>query len=265
MSESLNKLIETSLKMIETAKSMLQSCQLKKKKVYSTSRFVSSFFLRRSWEMFESFLIFIKENRIIDSAVLLRSLLEMGISLGYIFAKDADETENEIRALTYQLDGDRQQLKLTNSNLEGFKEFDSNIEAWRDELKERIRMIEGKLKDKYEKEEWDLPNIEQRAILSESDVLKKVYNQSYRDLSSIEHHNMLFGQHYVDSKKCEPIEEIKHLEHYSQLKPSVSLFIFRIVFIEILSVFNDVFKLNWDKQLTELRKLQNEEYGLLKD
>ena len=238
MSESLNKLIETSLKMIDIAKGMLQSCQLKKSKVYSTSRFVVSFFLRRSWEMFESFLILIKENRIIDSAALLRSLLEMGISLGYIFAKDADETENEIRALTYQLDGDRQQLKLTNSNLEGFKEFDSNIEARRDELKEQIKKIEAGLKDKYGKEEWDLPNIEQRAILSKYDVLKKVYNQSYRDLSNIEHHSILFGQHYVDSKKCEPIEEIKHLEHYSQLKPSVSLFIFRIVFIEILSVFN---------------------------
>jgi len=265
MSESLNKLIATSLKMIETAKGMLQSCQLKKSKVYSTSRFVVSFFLRRSWEMFESFLILIKENRIIDSAVLLRSLLEMGISLGYIFAKDADETENEIRALTYQLDGDRHQLKMTNSNLEGFKEFDSNIEARRDELKEQIKMIEGVLKDKYGKEEWNLPKIVERAILSKSDVLKMAYNQSYRDLSSIEHHNMLFGQHYVDSKKCEPIEEINHLKHYSQLKPSVSLFLFRIVFIEILGVFNGVFKLNWDKQLTEFRKLQDEEYGLLKD
>lgn len=265
MSESLNKLIETSLKMIDIAKSMLQSCQLKKSKVYSTSRFVVSFFLRRSWEMFESFLILIKENRIIDSAVLLRSLLEMGINIGYIFAKDIDETENEIRALTYQLDGDRQQLKLTNSNLEGFKEFDSNIEARRDELKEQIRMIEGILKDKYGKEEWDLPKIEQRAILSKYDVLRSVYNQSYRDLSSIEHHSILFGKHYVDSKECEPIEEIKHLEHYSQLKPSVSLFLFRVVFIEILGVFNDVFKLNWDKQLAKVRKLQDEEYGLLKD
>ena len=114
MSDNLNTLIETSYEMIETTKCMLQSCQLKKKKVYSTSRFVVSFFLRRSWEMFESFLILIKENRIIDSAVLLRSLLEMGISLGYIFAKDVDETENEIRALTYQLDGDRHQLKMIN-------------------------------------------------------------------------------------------------------------------------------------------------------
>jgi len=265
MSESLNKLIETSLKMIDIAKGMLKSCQLKKSKVYSDSRFVVSFFLRRSWEMFESFLILTKENRIIDSAVLLRSLLEMGISLGYIFAKDIDETENEIRALTYMLDGNRQQLKLTNSNLEGFKEFDSNIEARRDELKEQIRIIEGVLKDKYGKEEWDLPKIEQRAILSKSDVLKKAYNQSYRDLSSIEHHNMLFGQHYVDSKECDPIEEINHLEHYSQLKPSVSLFLFRIVFIEILSVFNDVFQLNWDKQVAEIRKFQDKEYRLLKD
>jgi len=251
--------------MIDIAKGMLQSCQLKKSKVYSTLRFVVSFFLRRSWEMFESFLILIKENRIIDSAVLLRSVLEMGISLGYIFAKDIDETENEIRALTYQLDGDRQQLKLTNSNLEGFKEFDSNIEARRDELKEQIRMIEGVLKDKYGKEEWDLPKIEQRAILSKSDVLKKAYNQSYRDLSIIEHHNMLFGQHYVDSRECEPIEEINYLKHYSQLKPSVSLYLFRIVFIEILSVFNDVFQLNRHEKLAEVRKLQGDEYRLLKD
>ncbi len=265
MSKSLSKLIDTSHKMIDIAKGMLQSCQLKKSKVYSTSRFVVSFFLRRSWEMFESFLSLIKENRIIDSAVLLRSILEMGINLGYIFAKDTDENENEIRALTYQLGGKRQQLKLINSNLEGFKEVDSNIEARRDELNEQIRMIEGVLKDKYGKEKWDLPTIEQRAILSGSDVLKKAYNQAYRDLSSIDHHNMLFGQHYVDSKECEPIEEINHLKHYPQLKPSVSLFLFRVVFVEILSVFNDEFQLNWDKQVAGIRKLQDEEYPLLKD
>lgn len=265
MSNSLNKLIETSYRMIDIAKGMLQSCHLKKNKVYSDSRFIVSFFLRRSWEMFESFLILTKENRLIDSAVLLRSLLEMGINLGYIFANDIDERENEIRALKYLLDGNRQQVKLINSNLEGFKEFDSNIEARRDELKEKIENIEGVLKDRYGEENWCLPNIIDRAILSKSDVLKKAYNQSYRDLSSIEHHNMLFGQHYVDRKECEPIEEINYLEHYSQLKPSVKLFLFRIVFIEILSVFNDVFELNWHEKLVEIRKLQDEEYGLLKD
>lgn len=265
MSDSLKKLIETSYKMIEIAKGMLHSCQLKKNKVYSDSRLVVSFFLRRSWEIFESFIILIKEKRIIDSAILLRSLLEMGINLGYIFANNIDETENEIRALIYHLDGNRQQVKLINSNLEGFKEFDSNIEARRDELKEQIRFMEGVLKNKYRKDSWSLPKIEERANLSKSDVLKSAYNQSYRDLSNIEHHSILFGQHYVDSKDCEPIEEINHLEHYSQLKPSVSLFLFRIVFIEILGVFNDVFQLNWGKQLAEIRKLQDEEYTLLKD
>lgn len=265
MSNSLNKLIKTSYKMIDIAKGMLQSCHLKKNKVYSDSRFVVSFFLRRSWEMFESFLILIKENRIIDSAVLLRSFNEMGINLGYIFAKDIEEPEKEIRALTYMLDGNRQQLKLTNSNLEGFKEYESNIETRRDELKEQIRMIESVLKDKYGKEEWDLPKIEQRAIMSKCDVLRNVYNQSYRDLSNIEHHSILFGQHYMDSKKCEPIEEIHHLEHFPQFKPAVSLFLFRSIFIEILSVFNDEFQLKWDEKLAEVRKFQDEEYGLLKD
>ena len=86
MSDNLNKLIETSNRMLEIAKGLAQSCQLKKNKVFSYSRFVASFFLRRAWEMFESFLTLVQENRIIDSAVLLRSFLEMGISLGYIFA-----------------------------------------------------------------------------------------------------------------------------------------------------------------------------------
>lgn len=205
MPEKIKILIESSNKMIELAKSMLYSCQLKKGKVYSESRFVVSFFLRRSWEMFESFIIFIKEGRIIDSAVLLRSLLEMGFNLGYIFAKDVDEKENEIRALIYHLDGDRKQLKLINSNLEGFKEFDRDIEARRDELKKQIRIMEGVLQDRYRRDDWSFPRIEERVKLSKSEVLKSAYNQSYRDLSNIEHHSILFGQHYVDSSECEPI------------------------------------------------------------
>ncbi len=186
MSDNLNQLIKTSNEMIDIAKGMIQSCHLKKNKVYSDSRFVVSFFLRRSWEMFESFLILIKENRIIDCAVLLRSLMEMGISLGYIFAKDIDETENEIRVLEYMLEGNRHQLKMINSNLEGFKEYDSNIEARQKELREQIKIIEGVLKDKYGRDDWCLPSIIDRANLSKFDVLKSMYNQTYRDLSSIE-------------------------------------------------------------------------------
>lgn len=265
LSEKMQKLVETSYDLIAIAKGMQESCHIKKKKVYSHSRYIISFFFRRAWEMFESFLILIKENKIIDSALLLRSILEMGMSLGYIFADDIDENENEIRAIEYILNGDKQQVKLINCNLEGFKEFDAKIETRRDELNKQIKTMEDVLKKKYDKEKWKLPSIEKRALLSKSQVLKMAYDQSYRDLSNIEHHNMLFGKHYVDGNECEPIEEINHLKHYSQLKPSVSLFLFRIVFIEILGVFNQVFQLNWNKQLAKVRKLQDEEYGLLKD
>jgi len=265
MSENIKKLIESSNRMIELAKCILHSCQLKKDKVYSESRFVVSFFLRRSWEMFESFIILIKAERIIDSALMLRSQLEMGFTLGYIFAKDIDENENEIRALIFRLDGNRQQLKLVNCNLEGFKEFDPNIETRRDELKEQIREMEGILRDRYKREDWNLPSIEERVKQSGSDVLKSAYNQSYRDLSNIEHHSMLFGEHYVNNNECEPKDKVNHLEHYPHLKHAVSLYLFRIVFIEILNVFNQEFKLKWNKQIEELRKLQEEEYLLLKD
>lgn len=264
MTENLVKLIETSNKMIDVARGMQLACQRKKMKVYSHSRFVVSFFLRRAWEMFESFLILIKENRIIDSALLLRSLLEMGISLGYIFAADIDEAKNDKRALRYLLDGDKQQLKLINSNLDGFKEFDPNIEKRKDKLKGQIKTMENAFRDKFGDDNWDLPCIEQRAKLSKSTILQNAYNQSYRDLSNIEHHSFLFGQHYVDSEECEPKKEINHLEQHPQFKLAVSLFLFRIVFVEILSVFNDVFRLKWTEQIAELRTLQDVEYVLLR-
>jgi hypothetical protein len=84
-------------------------------------------------------------------------------------------------------------------------------------------------------------------------------------LSSIEHHNILFGQHYVDSNECEPIKEINHLEHSSQLKPAVSLFLFRIIFIEILNVFNQEYQLKWMDKIKELDDIQKKEKSLLND
>ena len=149
MSDSLDQLIETSNKMIDIAKGMIQSCHLKKNKVYSDSRFVVAFFLRRSLEIFESFLILVKENRIIDSAVLLRSFMDMGINLGFIFAKDIEEREKEIRASKYLLEGNWQQLKLTECIIEELKEININIEARKDELEEQIKFMKDKLKKKF--------------------------------------------------------------------------------------------------------------------
>ncbi len=265
MPENLDQLVLSSQKIIEEAKGMLVACCRKDKKVFSYPRVVVSFFLRRSLELFESLLVLISENRIIDSALLLRSILELGISLGYIFAAGEHETENKKRALKYLLDGDRQQLKMININLEGFKTFDKNIETRRDEIKKQIGEMEATFRKEYQDERWDLPNIEERAKQSKSQVLVDIYNQSYRDLSNIEHHNYLFGRHYVDEEKCEPLLEVDQLKHYAQLRPEATLYFFRMIFIEILSVFNDVFLLGREAQIKDIRLLQEREYDLLKE
>lgn len=264
MGENLAKLIETSKKMIQVADDLLQACHRKENKVCSQTRYVISFFLRRSWEMFESFLFLVGENRIIDAALLLRSLWEMGISLGYIFAKDIDETESEKRALRYLLDGDRQQLKLVIGNLDGFKEFDPNIEKRRGVLEERINEMEGILRRKYKERKWKLPLIEQRSKLSNYEVLRNAYNQAYRGLSNIEHHSYFFGDIYVDDKRCEPIKNPDHLRRYPQYKLEVSLFQFRLIFIEFLNIFNKEFRLGYEKQIEEIRQLQDKEYDLIR-
>ena len=265
MKKGLSILVESSYMMIKVAEDLVQACHRKEKKVCSQTRYVISFFLGRSLEMFKSFLLLIWENRIIDAALLLRSLWEMGISLGYIFAKDIDESECEKRAIRYLLNGDREQLKLINTNLDGFKEFDPNIEKRRDELKKRISIMENAFKKKYKEENWDLPCIEKRSRLSNYEVLRNAYNQAYRGLSNIEHHSYFFGDLYVNGERCEPIKEPDHLKRYPHYKPEVSLFQFRLIFIEFLNIFNREFRLGHEKQLEELNKLQDEEYKLLKD
>lgn len=265
MPQKLDKLVLTSQVIVEEVKRMLVACCRKDKKVFSYPRVVVSFFLRRSLELFESLLVLIRENRIIDSALLLRSILELGMSFGYIFAVGETDTENEKRALKYLLDGDRQQLKMINNNLDGFREFDPSIEKRKDELKRQIEGMEEAFRKKYQDERWELPSIEERAQKSKSKTLKDIYNQSYRDLSSIEHHNYLFGRHYVDEDNCEPKIELDLLKEYSQLRPEITLLLFRMVFIELASGFNDIFLLKRDEQICRLRSLQEQDYALMRN
>jgi len=95
--------------------------------------------------------------------------------------------------------------------------------------------------------------------------LKKVYNQVYGYYSNIEHHNIFFGKHYVDAENCEPKENIEGFEKLPHVKSSVALYLFRIIFIEILGVFNYEFQLKWGEKLSEMRKVHEEEYDLLKE
>lgn len=265
MTNNLAELLDSRDKMATIAKEILQICKGRAKKEYSHTRNTVSFLFRRSLEIFETLTILIRAGRIVDSALMLRSLVEMGISLGYIFAKDIDELENEKRALRYLLNGDKQQRDLLKANLEEFKKSDSNIEKRLDELNDHLKQMEEDFKNKYKDENWKLPCIKQRAVLSNYKELLEAYNLSYRDLSNIEHHNFLFGQHYVDDEKCEPKVEISLPKELTQFRPIVILAYSRALFLNMLSVFNDEFHLGRERQITELRSLQDKEFALLKE
>ena len=187
-------LFEMCYELIKLAEQMLFTCRQKDKKVSSYSREAVAFFFRRSYEMIESFLILVQKNRLVDAALLLRSLCDMVINLTYI---TVDKEEKKKRAMKYMLEGNRTQLKLINTNLKGFKEISANIEDRRERLKEDLAKMEKELKNDYGDEDWELPPIEQRAYKSGEKVYN-YYNLVYRTYSDIEHHNIFFGQAYID-------------------------------------------------------------------
>ena len=97
------------------------------------------------------------------------------------------------------------------------------------------------------------------------DEPKKIYNQIYRYTSNIEHHNIFFGRDYVNKNRCEPRESLEKFSQLPHLKPPVILYLFRIIYIEVLGAFNDEFKLNWEKKLSEIKKIHEDEYPLLRN
>lgn len=256
----LDELYEACNKLIELAEKMLESCCLKKEKVKSYGRIIVSFYFRRSWEMFESFIILIRTGRLVDAALLLRSLCDMTINLGYM---TADPNRKKIRAMRLMLEGNRAQLKLINTNLKGFKELDSKIEARRNELKEDLEKIEAEWKIEYQEENWELPTIEQRAQKAGA-VVFNYYNLVYRPYSNIEHHNIFFGQDYVDEEKCEPIGKLEKITKSPVFRPDITLYMFKGLFSVILSKFNKEFQLKWGDEIKKRLEKHKEEYKLYK-
>jgi len=256
----LDELYEACDKLIGLAKEMLESCCLKKEKVKSYSRTLVSFYFRRSWEMLESFLVLIKANRLVDAALLSRSLCDMAISLGYM---TAEPKRKEIRAMRLMLNGNRAQLKLINTNLDGFKKIDSKVEVRRDELKEEIENIEAEWEKEYQEEKWELPPIEQRAQKA-GEVVFNYYNLVYRPYSNIEHHNIFFGQDYVDKEKCEPIEDLEKFTKSPVFRPDITLYMFKGLFLVILSKFNNEFQLKWGDLIKKMLEEHKEEFKLYK-
>lgn len=255
-----NELFDSCDRLIYLAKQMLRSCQMKRKKVHSPSRYIVSFFFRRSLEMLESFIVLIKACRLIDGAVLLRSLCDMSINLAYILAEPKTK---EINALKYMLKGETDQQKLLDENYDWIKKRDSNIDLRKSEIEENIKNIKGELTKKYKVTKWGLPPIKQRAKDS-GEIIFNYYTQVYVYYSNIEHHSMFFGQSYVDWDKCEPLKETDKVENSVFFRPEITIYMFRGLFLVALSKFNKEFQLKWGDKISKALKIHASEIKKLR-
>jgi len=253
------ELLDSCIGLIYLAEQMLKSCQLKKQKVHSHTRYVVSFFFRRSLQMLKSFIILIKENRVVDSMVLLRSLCDMCIDLEYIFAKK--ETK-EINALKFILKGEEDQLKLLENNYDAIKEIDDSIDIQKAKIEKNIKEIREDLTKKYNTSKWGWPPLRNRAEEA-GKIILNYYTHVYGNYCNIEHHSLLFGQYYVDWARCEPKENLEELESLFFFKPESLLYLFRGLFLVVLSKFNIEFSLKYtDIILNCLRKHKLESKNL---
>ncbi|MFX1532808.1 MAG: DUF5677 domain-containing protein [Promethearchaeota archaeon] len=250
MTSSINQLYKACEESIELAEQILQDCHSKEKKVLSPYRGVVSFYFRRSWEILESFVILIKNNRLVDATLLLRSFCNMFIDLVYISAEPATK---ELKLLKYMLERDRNQLKLINTNLDDLKKLDSDIGLRKDKLEKNIKEVEEELKSKYPKEKsWELPCIADRAYKAGKTPFM-LYNMAYRPYSNVEHNNVLFGENYVDEDKCEPKSSPEQgIEKSPFFQPKVTLQLLSQLFLEILKKFNEEFQLDYEGKIVEM-------------
>jgi len=206
-------------------------------------------------------LVLLRQHCVVDASLLLRSFAEIGINTAYIFY---EEGEKEKRSLQYIIEGDDAQRRLIDSNIEAFKEFDLDIESRNRQLKESVRQAKGDFEEKFPGVRSSLPPINQRATQTGINILDSFYNQVYRYYSNVEHSSMFFGKNYVDEEKCEPLENPKDITDSPLFDPKVMLFLFRVIYFEILKTFNNEYKLNWRKKILELYERHESEYALLK-
>lgn len=254
----INELVETCKESIELAKKMLDSCQRKRNKVHSDSRFIVSFFFSRSWEMFQSFLILIREGRFVDASLLLRSLSNMAIILAYI---TVSPQEKEVRAKKYIIKDYNDRLKLINKNYDELKPLSNKIDSKIDQLKLKIENLEDELRNKYSEKKLGFPSIKDCAKKSEPRVFRH-YNLVYSLYSNVEHHSLLFQKEYVDSRRCEPKENLVPIKEFIFFQPEMILYYFNGLFLEILWRFNNEFRLNWEDRIENMLKTHENRYKL---
>ena len=254
MSEFLNEMIETVYEFLETANGMIDSCRMKTKKKCSNCRIVIAFYLRRAIEISESFIVLIKASRFADSALLLRSLWEMGINTDYIFS---DKKSKEINAIKLQLHERQEQINLLEKNKEEIRKAGLDVDTRLAELARELQEMKVVFSKEHKHTDWKWPKIFVRADRSTKWVIKQAYRQVYAYLCNIDHHDMSFGGRYVDNKKCEPLREP---EPDALLRPEVNIFMVRAILIEIMKTFNEEYLLKWEDKLQVLERKQDSDY-----
>jgi hypothetical protein len=259
MEKHLEAMIRTTHEFLETANKMMDSCRKKENKRCSDSRLVIAFFCRRAVEITESFLILIKENKLPDALVLLRSFWEMGINTDYIYSA---EEKREINSLKYLLNEYRSTIKILEKNQEEFRADGLDVDARLAEIQGDEASAKKRSAEEHGGEDMSWPYISDRAKNSKSWVIKQAYNMAYAYACNIEHHDISFGKDYLDVGRCEPLKEISTP---MLLRPDVNLFMCRGILLVIMKTFNDEFDLKWGKVLERFEIIQDDEYKKMKE
>lgn len=262
MGSPLNKSIKRGESHIALAEMMHQKCTKRKRKRKSFYRNVLCFFFSRSWEMYISLILLIKGNKIIDSAILVRSLCNMAIDLAYI---TKDSNKKEVMSIKYCIKGDMAQINIAEANRDDLRDLDSKIDLRIEKLKKNVEKNKNYISLKYPNEaslryqRW----INRRAEEVGGYILK-LYNMVYKGFSNIEHHNMFFGQDYVNVTKSEPILNPKKFEKSDLYRPEFLLYLHEWIFLMIMIAFNREYRLNFRKELSNKIKIHIKAYEDLK-
>lgn len=252
------KLFEHAEKIRDLALSMHKSCLRKQNKVLTNYRQVLSALFSRSLELFDSILILVREDRIVDAGLLLRSLTNLLINLGYI------DRNKEERATLMLFDLATQHKRLYMK----LKEYPSSPANQRkvDHYLQHYTAQETLLKEEIERRypdttPWHKVRIIDRAAANSD--LQDIYNTIYADLSRFEHHDFSALRAYVNPDTCNPVITTgpkRHsplLNHESILESTIPM-----VGI-IMEFFNSEYQLKWHPKIVELNRIFMDMTGLI--
>lgn len=246
-----NALIEHSDKLLKLARSIYDSCCRKRNKVKSHYRFILSAYFSRAYELFESIILLIRNDRVTDAGVLLRSLSNLLINLGYV-----DKARKE-RATLLLFDFATQHLKLYKKSKKYFDSIgkSAQVDSYIQHYEKEKNKLDKILKTKYPNSKpWDEIRISERAQASQN--LQYIYNLLYADLSRFEHHDFSAVITYVNPDTCDPILKTGAHRHSSVLNQRSILSLSSILFGIVLELFNGEYQLKWKDEIDEMaRKL----------